>query len=75
MVGAKMILWPVDSSLVHGTRCERSPGRAGAGLDYAGDGNLHCGADIVEGQGGCGVAGDDEVVGAVGLEEASTLYA
>ena len=44
-------------------------GSVGAGLDYADDGDGQGSLDVFEGQGGGGVAGDDEQVGALFVEE------
>ena len=45
----------------------------GAGFDYADDGDGDGLLDVFEGEGGGGVAGDDEEVGALGLEELCAL--
>ncbi len=45
-------------------------GSLGTGLDDSYDGDGEVGADVFEGEGGGGVAGDDEEVGALSEEEA-----
>ena len=44
-----------------------------AGVDDADDGDAEAALDVVEGEGGGGVAGDDEEVGALGFEEAGAF--
>ena len=44
-------------------------GGVGAGLDYADDGDWESALDVFEGESGGGVAGDDEQVGALFVEE------
>ena len=44
------------------------------GVDYAGDRNGDGGGDLGQGEGGGGVAGDDEVAGTLLVEELCALY-
>ena len=44
------------------------------GVDDAGDGDGDGGGDLGQGEGGGGVAGDDEMVGALLVEEFCALY-
>src|SRR5271170_7593445 len=59
-----------DTIFFRSSRSSRSgEGGLGAGFDYADDGDGQGLLDVFEGQGGGGVAGDDEEVGALLVEE------